>query len=129
MEGKGIDEAASVRRGPPRWMYRKERPPSDDSYFENMARVIFIAGFSWKLIDDRWPEFREAFDNFSLRSVASYGPEDEARLLSNPRIIRNRAKIQATLENAKRILETIGEFGSFRGYIDSLDKKDNYFGT
>jgi DNA-3-methyladenine glycosylase I len=119
-------ETEGERGNPPSWMYRQEKPPSDDSYFENMARVIFLAGFSWKLIDERWPEFRKAFNNFSLKKVASFGPDREKRLLSNPKIIRNKAKIEATIENARRIERIQGEYGSFENYIDSLDKRDNY---
>jgi len=38
---------------PPAWMYRDTRPPNDDAYFENLTRVIFIAGLSWKMIDKK----------------------------------------------------------------------------
>ncbi|NYT11384.1 MAG: DNA-3-methyladenine glycosylase I [Methanomassiliicoccales archaeon] len=124
MEGNEMLE--DERRRPPSWMYREESPPSEDSYFENMARVIFLAGFSWKVINDRWPEFRKAFNNFSLKKIALFGPDDEKRLLSNPKIIRNKAKIEATIENARRIIEIQREYGSFKNYINSLDKRDNY---
>ena len=123
---EGIEKVEVEERRPPSWMYREEKPASDDSYFENMARVIFLAGFSWKLIDERWPEFKTAFNDFSLRKVASFGPEDLERLLNNPKIIRNKAKIEATVENARRIEEIQREYGSFRKYIDSLDKGENY---
>lgn len=129
MEGNEMGEPTSERRRPPSWMYRKGVPPSDDSYFENMVRVIFLAGFSWKLINDRWPEFRKAFNDFSLEKVASFGPKDEERLLSNPKIVRNKAKIEAAIENARRFEEIQKEYGSFRKYINSLDKRDNYAGA
>ncbi len=51
---------------PPKWMYRNRRPSDDDAYFENMTRVIFQAGLNWKMIDEKWPNFKEAFKNFSI---------------------------------------------------------------
>jgi DNA-3-methyladenine glycosylase I len=126
MVGNEMLESEDERMRPPNWMYREAKPPSDNSYFENMARVIFLAGFSWKLINDRWPEFKKAFNNFSLKKVASFGPKDEERLLANPKIIRNKAKIKATIENARRVEEIQREYGSFQNYINSLDKRDNY---
>jgi DNA-3-methyladenine glycosylase I len=111
---------------PPAWMYRDNRPSSDDAYFENMTRVIFIAGLSWKMIDKKWPNFRKAFKDFSINEVASFGDKDVEQLLSNPGIVRNRAKILATIDNARQFQNIKREFGSFQQFIDSLDKSNNY---
>ncbi len=111
---------------PPAWMYRDTRPPHDDAYFENMTRVIFIAGLSWKMIDKKWPNFKKAFKNFSINEVASFGDNDVERLRNNPDIVRNRAKIMATIRNAKQFQNIKREFGSFQRFIDSLDKSNNY---
>jgi len=111
---------------PPAWMYRDTRPPNDDAYFENMTRVIFIAGLSWKMIDKKWSNFRKAFQNFSIDKVAQFSDDDVKRLMSDPGIVRNRAKIMATIENAKQFRDIQKEFGSFQKFLDSLDKSNNY---
>ncbi len=86
---------------PPSWMYREKRPSNDDAYFENMTRIIFQAGLNWKMIDNKWPNFKKAFANFSVSKVAKFGDNDLKRLMDDTGIVRNRAKIDATIENAK----------------------------
>lgn len=111
---------------PPAWMYRETRPPNDDAYFENMTRIIFIAGLSWKMIDKKWPNFKKAFKNFSIDKVAQFSDDDVEQLRNNPGIVRNRAKIMATIHNARQFQNIKKEFGSFQQFIDSLDKSNNY---
>ena len=107
-------------------MYRDRRPPSDDAYFENMTRVIFLAGLSWKMIDKKWPNFKKAFRDFSVDKIARFGEEDVQRLLSDASIVRNRQKIIAAISNARIFQDLRREYGSFQHYLDSLDKTDNY---
>lgn len=114
------------RWSPPKWMYRERRPPKDDNYFANMTRVIFLAGLSWKMIDKKWPNFKKAFKNFSIPDVAKFDEKDVERLLSDAGIVRNRAKIIATIDNAKQFQDTRKEYKSFQRYLDSLDKSNNY---
>ncbi len=111
---------------PPAWMYRDKRPPNDDAYFENMTRVIFVAGLNWKMIDKKWPNFKKAFKNFSIDKVARFSDDDEEQLKNNPGIVRNRAKIAAVIYNAGQFQNIQKEFGSFQRFIDSLDKSNNY---
>jgi len=111
---------------PPAWMYRDTRPLNDDAYFENMIRVIFIAGLSWKMIDKKWPNFKKAFKNFSIDKVAQFSDDYVEQLMNNPGIVRNRAKIMATINNARLFRNIKREFGSFQRFIDSLDKSNNY---
>lgn len=111
---------------PPKWMYRDRRPPNDDAYFENMTRVIFLAGLSWRMIDKKWPNFRKAFKNFSINDVAKFDEKDVEQLMSDAGIVRNRAKITATINNAKQFQNTKKEYGSFQRYLESLDKSNNY---
>lgn len=59
---------------PPAWMYREKKPTDDDDYFENMTRVIFQAGLSWKMIGRKWPSFRRAFKDFAIDEVACMPP-------------------------------------------------------
>jgi len=111
---------------PPRWMYRDRRPPNEDAYFENMTRVIFLAGLSWKMIDKKWPNFKKAFKNFSIDDVAKFSEQNLQHLIGDARIVRNRAKIIATINNAKQFENIKKEYGSFQHYLDSLDKSGNY---
>ena len=107
-------------------MYRDKRPTSDDAYFENMTRVIFLAGLSWRMIDEKWPNFKKAFNNFSIAEVAKFDEKDVKRLTSDASIVRNRAKIMATINNAKQLQNIKKEHGSFHSYLDRLDKSNNY---
>lgn len=68
--------------------------------FERLSLEAFQSGLSWATILRKRPAFREAFDGFSPDLVAGYGETDVARLLADARIIRNRAKILATIQNA-----------------------------
>jgi len=108
-------------------MYRDKRPPNDDTYFENMTRVIFLAGLSWKMINQKWPNFKKAFEYFSIGKVAKFSEKDIQRLMSDASIVRNRAKIAATISNSKQFQTIKKEYGSFQRYLDSLDKSNNYF--
>jgi len=111
---------------PPAWMYRDRRPTSDDAYFENMTRVIFLAGLSWRMIDEKWSNFKKAFNNFSTANVAKFDEKDIKRLMSDASIVKNQAKIIAAINNAKQFLNIKKEYGSFQSYLDNLDKSNNY---
>lgn len=111
---------------PPEWMYRGRQPPNDDAYFENMTRVVFLAGLSWRMIDKKWLNFRKAFKGFSIGIVAGFGEKDVQQLMNDTSIVRNRAKILAAVNNAKQFQKIKKEYGSFQRYLDSLDKSDNY---
>jgi DNA-3-methyladenine glycosylase I len=73
----------------------------DQKLFEKLSLEAFQAGLSWITILKRRPGFREAFANFDISTVARFTDEDVERLMRDERIIRNRAKIVATIENAK----------------------------
>ncbi len=111
---------------PPKWMYRNRRPSDDDAYFENMTRVIFQAGLNWKMIDEKWPNFKEAFKNFSIDQVAKFTENDVKRLMKNAGIVRNQAKIVAAIKNAQHFQDIKKEYGSFRLFLSGLDKSNNY---
>ena len=106
-------------------MYRNGRP-DDKDYFENMTRVIFQGGLNWRIIDKKWPNFREAFDEFSINAVAGFDDSEVERLMKDSGIVRNRAKIVVTIYNAKQSQNIIRTSGSFQIYIDNLDKSSNY---
>ena len=108
------------------WFYRDSPPPNDDAIFENLTRVIFQGGLSWDLIAKRWPNFQEAFANFSIEEVAEFTEDDLVRLKEDEGIIRNSQKIGATMFNAKEFMKIKEEHGSFSKYLESLDKSNNY---
>ncbi|MCX5393004.1 DNA-3-methyladenine glycosylase I [Streptomyces sp. NBC_00094] len=73
----------------------------DDELFERLCLEAFQSGLSWITILRRRETFRQAFDGFRIASVAAFGEADRERLLADEGIIRNRAKVDATLANAK----------------------------
>ncbi len=89
----------------------------DRKLFEFLILDAFQAGLNWRIILDKRPNFRKAFHNFNARKIARYTRRDVQRLLRDPSIIRNRAKILATIENARQFLKIQKEFGSFDKYI------------
>ena len=94
------------------------RPEHDDrKLFEMLILEGFQAGLSWITILKKREAFRKAFDNFEPAVVAAYGSEKLEALMSDPGIVRNRRKIEATIQNAKVFLNIQKEFGSFDRYL------------
>ena len=91
----------------------------DDRLFERLVLEINQAGLSWLTILKKRDAFREAFDDFRLERVARYDARRRAKLLANPGIIRNRLKVDAAVENAKRILALRKTHGSFAEWLDA----------
>lgn len=91
----------------------------DAALFERLVLEINQAGLSWTLILRRAPEFHRAYNGFDVDTVAAYGETDRARLLADAGVIRNRRKVDAAIENARRIQNLRGEFGSFQGWLDA----------
>ncbi|MEI6173598.1 MAG: DNA-3-methyladenine glycosylase I [Bacteroidota bacterium] len=89
----------------------------DQKLFEFMVLDAFQAGLSWKTVLHKRENFRKAFDGFNAKKIAEYGESDYERLLSDAGIIRNRAKILGTINNAKLFLDVQKEFGTFDSYI------------
>lgn len=92
---------------------------SDNEYFERLVLEIMQAGLNWELILKKREGFQRAFEGFIVETVAAYGPAEEARLLADAGIVRNRLKIAAIIENAKRILALRPDHGSFGGWLNA----------
>jgi DNA-3-methyladenine glycosylase I len=90
---------------------------SDRKLFEFLILEGAQAGLSWQTILNRRSNYRKAFDNFNTKKIAKYTSRDVKRLLNDTGIIRNRLKVEATIDNAKRFLEVKKQFGSFDKYI------------
>jgi len=89
----------------------------DDELFERLILEINQAGLSWLTILKKRQGFRAAYDHFEVERVAGYGDAERKRLLADPGIIRNRLKVDAAIDNARRILELREEHGSFAGWL------------
>ena len=94
------------------------RPVADDRrLFEKLCLEGFQAGLSWLTILRKRDHFREVFAGFDPAAVAEFGAEQVDRLLADPGIVRNRAKIEATINNARRYAELTTEFDSLAAYV------------
>lgn len=95
-------------------------PTSNErALFERLVLEINQAGLSWLTVLNKRAAFRAAFADFELDRVAAFGSADIERLLADSGIIRNRLKIEATIENAKRIGALRQSHGSFDGWLES----------
>src|SRR5262245_50464027 len=106
--------------GPP----PKRRPKNLAGYLDALSRPVFQAGISWRVIDAEWDGIREAFHHFDPPTVAAFGADDVERLLADPAVVRSRPKIEATIDNAKTIIDLDAEHGGFRRYLRSHEDFD-----
>ena len=90
----------------------------DNELFGRLILEINQAGLNWLIILKKEMAFRKAFSNFDIGKVAAYTQKDRERLLNDESIIRNRLKINAAIENAKRCLSLQKEFGSFDKWLE-----------
>jgi DNA-3-methyladenine glycosylase I len=96
-------------------------PVHDDvELFERLALESFQAGLSWSTILRKRESFRAAFRGFDPRVVAAFDAADRERLMADPGIVRNRAKVDATIGNAASLLETAATFGTFDRYLATM---------
>lgn len=93
-------------------------PLHDDRLlFEFLILEGAQAGLSWRTILNKRENYRRAFDRFDAKKVARYDARKKKQLLADPGIVRNRLKIDASIDNAKAFLKAQEEFGSFDAYI------------
>jgi DNA-3-methyladenine glycosylase I len=91
---------------------------NDNELFARLILEINQAGLSWNTILNKKDNFFKAYDNFDVSKVARYNQKKIDELLKNAGIIRNRLKINAAIENAKKIIELQKEYGSFQSWIN-----------
>ncbi|WP_142847029.1 DNA-3-methyladenine glycosylase I [Telmatospirillum sp. J64-1] len=95
--------------------------------FERLCLEIFQAGLSWLIVLKKRPALVAAFDSFSPDKVAAYGDADIERLMADPGIIRNRRKIMAVIENARRVVALRASHGGLAAWIEAhhpLEKEE-----
>lgn len=95
----------------------------DDHYLlEMLILESFQAGLSWECVLNKREEFRKCYDYFDIDKIILYDEEKIESLLSNPKIIRNKLKIKASIHNAKIFKSITLEFGSFSNYLKEFTK-------
>lgn len=91
----------------------------DDRILAEMSKRVFCAGFSWTVIDNKWPEFETVFLGFNPDILAFQPNEFWDALFANPRIVRNAAKILSVRDNASFVREIASEHGSFGQFLSA----------
>ncbi len=94
---------------------------NDQRLFEKLCLESFQSGLSWRTILAKRENFRKAFHHFDFNKVARFTQRDVTRLLKDEGIVRHRGKIEAVINNAKRVKETIKTHGSLAAYIWSFE--------
>ncbi len=97
------------------------KPNFDDKYlFEMLILESFQAGLSWECVLNKRDYFKEAFDNFDIDKICNYNEKKIEQLLKNEKIIRNRLKINAAINNSKIFKNIQSEYGSFYNYLEKF---------
>ena len=93
-------------------------------YLSAMTRAVFQAGFVWKVVEAKWPDFESAFLEFDPKAVVGMSPDALEALGSDPRVIRNWTKIKTVPHNARMILDIAAEHGSVGQFIAQWPTED-----
>jgi 3-methyladenine DNA glycosylase Tag len=102
----------------------KIKPKALGDYLEVMTKAVFQAGLNWRVIEAKWDGFRTAFKGFDAAKVAAFTPDDVDRLAQDTRIVRNRRKIQATVDNAVELIALDRDYKGFRNFLRSHESFD-----
>ena len=144
-----IFDMAAERHGGHAALDARLEPPSDaatlaaipdDRWLSMMTRAVFQAGFSWKVIENKWPGFEEAFEGFELGRCAMMDDDWFDRLVSDTRIVRNPIKIRTVPVNAVFLSDLSKEYGGvgkalggwpsddFIGLLELMKKRGSHIG-
>ncbi len=119
--GSGPGDAAAADPLTAPFEKLRDHAPDDPAFFfEYLSRVVFQAGISWWAVQGKWDGIRDAFHGFDPGKVASLQSADIAQIEGDARVIRNNAKIEATVQNAHELLGILRAHGSVRGYLASF---------
>lgn len=100
----------------------------DDKYlFEMLILESFQAGLSWECVLNKRDSFKQAYDNFDLEKVCNYDEKKKQELISNAEIIRNKLKVNASINNAKIFRDIKNEFGTFYNYLKTFTNGETYY--
>lgn len=99
------------------------KPNFEEKYLlEMLILESFQAGLSWECVLNKREDFRKAFDNFQIDKIVNYSDDKINELLQNEKIIRNKLKIKAAINNSKIFKEIQKEYGSFKNYLNTFTK-------
>jgi 3-methyladenine DNA glycosylase Tag len=98
---------------------KRARPRDLAGFLEAITRAVFQGGIRWRVVEAKWEGIRDALAGFDPGAVADLDAADIDALMADPRVIRNRAKLEGTVDNAQTLLELDAEHGSFRRYLRS----------
>jgi len=99
---------------------RDHAPDCPAFFLEHLSRSVFEAGISWRVVEAKWDGIREAFHGFDPVQVAAMPPAEITAIENDSRVIRNKAKIRATVQNAREVLAILDRYGSIREYLASF---------
>ena len=116
---KSGDTAAADPLTAPFEKFRDHAPDDPAFFLEHLSRSVFEAGI-WRVVQDKWGGIREAFHGFDPAKVAAMTSAEIAATENDPRVIRNKAKIEATVGNAREVLAVLDSYGSIRAYFASF---------
>ena len=100
---------------------------NDKYLFEMLILESFQAGLSWECVLNKRDSFRQAYDNFDLEKVCNYDEKKKQELISNAEIIRNKLKVNASINNAKIFRDIKNEFGTFYNYLKTFTNGETYY--
>jgi len=97
-----------------------QRPENDAGHLEMMTAVVFMGGLNRQVVMGKWDGFLDAFEDFDVDQVADFGDVDVERLSNDERIVRYKAKIRATVDNAREMKQIAAEHGSFGQWLRQM---------
>ncbi len=96
---------------------------TQDKYlYEMLILESFQAGLSWECVLNKRESFKEAYDDFNIDKVSKYDDKKIEELINNKKIIRNRLKIKASINNSKIFKDIVNEYGTFYDYLKTYTK-------
>ena len=116
---KSGDTAAADPLTAPFEKFRDHAPEDPAFFLEHLSRAVFEAGI-WRAVDAKWDGIRKAFHGFDPAQVAAMTPAEIAATENDARVIRNKAKIRATVDNARQVQAVLDSYGSIRAYLASF---------
>ena len=122
-ERKG-GEAAVKRQLPKVRTPRALNQSKNDRWLAEMTQCVFQAGFVWRVVVNKWPQFEEVFFGFPPEKIILLSPDQIDRFASDARIIRNRQKVLSVQANAQYILDISKEHGSFGKFVSAWPEQD-----
>ena len=106
---------------------KSQLPKRPDSfYLSEITKAVFKAGFVWRVIDNKWPNFEKAFWNFDIATCLFMSEEDIDKLTLNTEIVRHRQKIATVAKNAMMIADVQDEHGSFGEFLKDWPTEEYY---